>query len=258
MNPSSPTARSATIFGVRIHVITVCDLINYVMTSAAGTRPVLIEYANVRALNMAYRQPWLKEFLNQADLVFCDGVGVIIGARMLGHVIGLNHRMTCPDYIETLAGRCASEGRSLFLLAARPGIAEKAAVMLAAKFPALKVGQYHGYFDKSGPENEKVLELLDTFRPDVLYVGFGMPIQEKWIIDNRDRLHSKVIMPLGACLDFYTGESYRGPRWLTDIGLEWLGRLLTESPKRVWGRYIIGNPLFLLRVFKEKLIDRRV
>lgn len=250
------TLPTASVFGVRFHVITVCDLIGFAVKACSGSEVCIIGNVNVRALNLAYEVPWFKDFINRSQLVFCDGIGVVLGARLLGQNVAAQNRMTCPDYLEALAERCAEEGRTLFLLAGRLGIAEKAAKMLLDKHPNLTIGHHHGYFEKQGPQNETVLGILEKFKPDILYVGFGMPIQEKWILDNYDRLHSKVIMPLGACLDFYTGELYRGPRWMTDYGLEWLGRLFTESPKRVWGRYIIGNPLFLVRVIREKFIGR--
>jgi N-acetylglucosaminyldiphosphoundecaprenol N-acetyl-beta-D-mannosaminyltransferase len=240
----------ATIFGVRFHVLTVCDLIDFILRAAKGPGRVVVDYVNVRTLNLCYRDPWLRRFLNGCDLVFCDGIGVVLGARFLGFDLSKRHRMTCPDYLDTLAGRMAAEGRSLFLLAGNPGIAEKAAARLRERHPGLKVGHHHGFFDKTGPGNEAVISLLREFQPDVL---FGMPIQERWISENLDRTHSKIILSLGACLDFYTGEAFRGPRWMTEHGLEWLGRLVTESPKRVWGRYIVGNPLFLFRILLERL-----
>jgi N-acetylglucosaminyldiphosphoundecaprenol N-acetyl-beta-D-mannosaminyltransferase len=85
-----------------------------------------------------------------------------------------------------------------------------------------------------------------------LYVGFGMPLQEDWILRNIDQIDAKVFLPLGACLDFYTGNVYRGPRWMTNYGLEWLTRLVTE-PGRLWERYVIGNPLFFYRVLQERI-----
>jgi N-acetylglucosaminyldiphosphoundecaprenol N-acetyl-beta-D-mannosaminyltransferase len=257
VNPVSGQApRHAAIFGIRFSVLTVCELIDFVSESAAGSGRAIIDYVNVRSLNLAYADPWLKDFLNRCDLLFCDGIGVVIGANILGYRMGKKHRMTCPDFLDTLASRLAAESRSLYLLAGAPGVAAKAAELLAQKHPGLKVAHHHGYFKKTGPESEAVLAELERFRPDVLYVGFGMPVQERWIAENLDRLPAKVILPLGACLDFYTGMAYRGPRWMTDHGLEWLGRLFTESPKRVWGRYVIGNPLFLLRVLMEKLRGR--
>ena len=82
-----------------------------------------------------------------------------------------------------------------------------------------------------------------------------MPIQENWIRQNIDAIEAKVFLPLGACLDFYTGSVYRGPRWMTENGFEWLTRFFTE-PKRLWERYIVGNPLFFSRIFLQLLQKR--
>lgn len=79
-----------------------------------------------------------------------------------------------------------------------------------------------------------------------------MPLQERWIADNLDQLDARVFLPLGACLDFYTGNIYRGPRWMTDRGLEWLSRLFTE-PQRLWNRYLVGNTVFLVRILVARL-----
>ncbi|MUL34799.1 glycosyltransferase [Gloeocapsopsis sp. AAB1 = 1H9] len=207
---------------------------------------------NVKAMNLAYELDWYRDFINNSDLVFCDGFGVLLGAILLGYDVEPTHRMTCPDYIENLGLACEQQNVSLFLLAGKPGVAEKAITQLTTVAPKLQVQGYHGYFEKSGDENEQVIQMINAFNPGVLYVGFGMPLQEHWILHNIERINARVFLPLGACLDFYTGTVYRGPEWMTDRGLEWLTRLATE-PNRLWERYIIGNPLFFYRVFKERM-----
>ncbi len=127
--------------------------------------------------------------------------------------------MTCPDYIENFAKACEREGVSLFLLAGEPGTVDKAITKLKQIAPNLIVQGHHGYFEKSGSENEYVIEQINEFKPDILYVGFGMPLQEQWIKANFEKIETKVFLPLGACLDFYTNTVYRGPRWMTNIGL---------------------------------------
>ncbi|HBB33478.1 MAG TPA: glycosyltransferase [Cyanobacteria bacterium UBA8803] len=205
-------------------------------------------------MNLAYEQPWYQDFLNQCDLVFCDGFGVLLGAKALGYSVESVHRMTCPDYIENFALACEKADVPLFLLAGKPGVVDKAIEMFKAVAPKLRVQGHHGYFDKSGEENDKVIQKINEFKPGILYVGFGMPLQERWILDNINRLDVKVFLPLGACLDFYTGSVYRGPRWMTDRGLEWLTRFFTE-PQRLWERYVVGNPLFFYRVLQERLAE---
>jgi N-acetylglucosaminyldiphosphoundecaprenol N-acetyl-beta-D-mannosaminyltransferase len=101
-------------------------------------------------------------------------------------------------------------------------------------------------------ENREVVARINRAVPDILLVGFGMPLQEKWIAENRAGLDASVIMTVGAAFDYLAGEVRRAPRWATTRGLEWLGRLLVE-PHRLWRRYLIGNPLFFWRVFLQKL-----
>ena len=238
----------------RFHKLTVPDLIKYIVASAKKDQKTIVGNVNVRAMNFAYEIPWYAEFLNRANVVFCDGFGVLLGANLNGYSLQSKHRMTCPDYIEDLARACEQAEVSLFLLAGKPGVVEQAIDKLKIVAPELKVDGHYGYFKKSGNENQEVIERINRFKPDVLYVGFGMPLQERWIVDYFDQIETRVFLPLGACLDFYTGTVYRGPQWMTDRGLEWLTRLITE-PNRLWDRYIIGNPLFFYRLVKEKLLN---
>jgi N-acetylglucosaminyldiphosphoundecaprenol N-acetyl-beta-D-mannosaminyltransferase len=186
-------------------------------------------------------------------LVFCDGAGVMLGARLLGHHIP--ERITYADWIWQLAEFAEPRGFTFFFLGARPGVADKAAASLKARYPALRVvGTHHGYFDKTpgSAENEAVIEQINAVKPNILIVGFGMPLQERWLRDNWDHIDANVALTGGAVFDYVSGELQRAPRWMTDNGLEWLGRLLIE-PRRLWKRYLIGNPLFIWRVLKQRL-----
>jgi N-acetylglucosaminyldiphosphoundecaprenol N-acetyl-beta-D-mannosaminyltransferase len=240
------------ILNTRFHQVTVEDLIEYIVNAAHLDHQTIIGHANIRAMNFAQDLRWYQDFLNNADLVFCDGFGVLLGAKLCGHCVESKHRMTCPDYIETLAKACEATNTSLFLLAGRPGVVDRAIVKLQAIAPQLKIQGHHGHFDKTGPENDAVIEKINRFNPDVLYIGFGMPLQEQWILQNRDRVRTRVFLPLGACLDFYTNTIYRGPTWITSSGFEWLTRLLTE-PGRLWKRYLLGNLLFFYRLLMNRI-----
>jgi N-acetylglucosaminyldiphosphoundecaprenol N-acetyl-beta-D-mannosaminyltransferase len=242
--------KSINVLGVNFHKLDVKDLLHYVIVQANLPKKTVIGNVNVRAMNFAYELSWYQNFLNKSDLVFCDGFGVLLGANCCGHALNSTHRMTCPDFIEDLAQSCADSQTSIYLLAGKPGVVDQAIQKLTQITPGLRIRGHHGYFDKQGLENDWVIDEINQFKPDILYIGFGMPLQEKWIIDNMDRIDAKVFFPLGACLDFYTGSIYRGPKVMTDMGLEWLTRLVTE-PHRLWSRYIIGNPLFFYRIFKN-------
>jgi len=244
------------VLGVSIDRLTAKELIAYVVDEAAAGHRRLVANVNVKAMNLAHELPWFREFLGSADRVFCDGFGVLLAARLLGQHVRPDHRMTCPDLLRDLALRCARRGVRMYLLAGRPGVAQQTVERLEALSPLLQAKSHHGYFDRHGPDNDRVLDEICAFAPGVLFVGFGMPLQERWIRHNAHRLPACVILPIGACFDFYAGVTPRAPRWITNMGLEWAARLLTD-PRRLWRRYLLGNPQFLARVMASSWRRRR-
>ena len=257
---SGPDVRSAHdtvghvwLLGVRIHSLSLEQLLSTIECTILRDERAIIAYVNVHAINLAFDLAWFRAFLNRSELVFCDGVGVRWGVRLLGDRIP--HRFTPPDWVADLAETARRRDFTLFFLGARPGVAEKAAVQLERRFPGLRIaGTHHGYFDKApgSDENEAVIGRINAVQPNILILGFGMPLQERWLVENWDRIDANVALPAGALFDYVSGELPRAPRWMTEHGLEWLGRLLVE-PRRLWRRYLIGNPLFLWRVFKQRL-----
>ncbi len=241
------------IFGVGIDNLSLNALLKIIEKSIKSDQKCILNYVNIHALNLAHSTPWFRSFLNHSDIVFCDGFGAILGAWLTGQK--LEHRFTPPDWIDQLCELSSMEGFSLYLLGAQPGVAEKAANSLREKHPGCNIiGTYHGYFEKNigSPENEKVIKEINSLRPNILIVGFGMPMQEKWIQENFGRLDVNVFLPVGAALDYISGEVRRAPRWMTDHGLEWLGRLIIE-PRRLWKRYLIGIPVFFWCVLLQRL-----
>jgi N-acetylglucosaminyldiphosphoundecaprenol N-acetyl-beta-D-mannosaminyltransferase len=131
-------------------------------------------------------------------------------------------------------------------------VAERAAALLRARHPGLRTAAHHGYFLASPAEEAAAVAAVGAFRPGVLLVGLGMPIQERWLAGRRDELDAPVALTVGALFDYIAGAVPRGPRWLTDHGFEWLCRLRYE-PRRLWRRYLLGNPAFFLRILRQRL-----
>jgi N-acetylglucosaminyldiphosphoundecaprenol N-acetyl-beta-D-mannosaminyltransferase len=248
--------KRVNVLGVGVDPVNVAELHASILDIVRQGEHALVLHINVHGLNLCYRDPALRYFFNAAPVVFSDGAGVVLAARILGEY--LPERITYADWALQLAAFAESEGLSLFFLGARPGVAESAAARLKGRYPNLKIaGVHHGYFDQTAgaSENEAVLAKINATRPDVLLVGFGMPLQERWLMRNWKHLDAHVALTGGAVFDYVSGELKRGPRVLTDNGFEWLARLLIE-PGRLWRRYVIGNPLFLLRVLRQRLIGK--
>ncbi len=241
------------ILGVPVTPLRVADLHAWMDARLQSNQRAVIPNVNAHALNLAYAHPWLRDFFRRAPLVFCDGAGVILAARILGRRIP--ERITYADWMWQLAEHASARAYRLYFLGARPGVAEEAARALTRRFPALQVvGCQHGFFDRSpgSPENGRIVAEINRLNVDILVLGMGMPLQERWLMENWPNLTARLGLTGGAVFDYISGRVRRAPDWMNRRGLEWLGRLWIE-PARLWQRYLIGNPLFLLRVFAQRL-----
>ena len=186
--------------------------------------------------------------VNATDLVLPDGIGVIYGARILG--TPLKTKLPGIDFIQALMADMAKEGKSVFLLGAKPGVAEAAAEKLKAQYPGLAVvGTQDGYFKDDAP----VVEAVNAARPDLLLVCLGAPKQELWMQRNQSLLNVGLMAGLGGSLDVFAGNVRRAPKAFQRLGLEWLYRLMKE-PKRI-GR-MMKLPKFLFACIGKKLRGR--
>ena len=182
--------------------------------------------------------------VNGADLVLPDGIGVIKGAAMLG--TPLKEKTPGIEFAAHLMGRMAEEGLSLYLLGAKPGVAEQAAENLRKQYPGLRIaGTHDGYFRDDGP----VTEDIRRSGADAVFVCLGAPKQELWMEKNGAATGAKLLCGLGGSLDVFAGVVERAPKFWSDHGLEWFYRLCKE-PRRI-GR-MMKLPLFLVHVRREK------
>ena len=182
--------------------------------------------------------------VNGADLVLPDGIGIIKGAAMLG--TPLKEKTPGIEFAAHMMERMAGEGMSLYLLGAKPGIAEQAAEKLSAQYPGLKIaGTHDGYFKEDGP----VVEDIRQSGADRVFVCLGAPKQEFWMAKNGPATGARLLCGLGGSLDVFAGTVERAPKFFCDHGLERFYRLCKE-PKRI-GR-MMKLPLFLVHVKQEK------
>ncbi len=189
--------------------------------------------------NLAARQA-----VNRADLVLPDGIGIIKGARMLG--TPLKSRVPGIEFAAQLMEQMARQGLSLYLLGAKPGVAEAAGKKLAEKYPGLKIsGTHDGYFQEDAP----VIQAIRKSGADCVFVCLGAPKQELWMAKHGEATGAHLLCGLGGSLDIFAGVTERAPKFWSDHGLEWLYRLC-KDPRRI-GR-MMKLPLFLVHVRKEK------
>lgn len=197
------------------------------------------EIVEVCRENLAARQA-----VNASSLVLADGVGVVKGARMLG--TPLKGRVPGIEFAAGLMERMAREGLSLYLLGAKPGVAETAGRNLADKYPGLRIaGTGDGYFQ----DDDAAAEAVRKSGADCVFVCLGAPKQELWMAKHGEKTGARLLCGLGGSLDVFAGVVERAPKFWCDHGLEWFYRLCRD-PRRA-GR-ILKLPRFLLHVRKEK------
>ena len=211
--------------------------------------PTVIFTPNTKMLLQANASPAFLKILNSSSLNIPDGSGILIASRMLGG--NIKQRITGIDFAASLLALAEKRGYRVFLLGSERGVAKKAKKNLKISFPKLKIcGTHHGYFKKSGKENEKLLKKIRSAHPDILFVCLGSPIQEKWITKNARQISSlKLSIGLGGSLDVWAGKVSRAPKLIQIAGLEWLWRTIKE-PKRA--RIFFDIPVFLFKVRQSK------
>jgi N-acetylglucosaminyldiphosphoundecaprenol N-acetyl-beta-D-mannosaminyltransferase len=236
------------VLGVRIDSVDQAQLLQRSMEGVKQVGQMTITYVNAHCLNLAVGDGEYRRLLNQFDLVYSDGIGVVWAGKFLSgaHL----HKVTGRTWIDALCNRCSDDRISLYLLGGKPGVAKKAKTRLEGRYPNLLVaGACDGFFVEKS-EASLVNEIREK-RPDILLIGMGAPLQEQWIETHRSLIPVKVCWAVGALLDYAAGIEPPVPFWMEKLALEWLWRMMVD-PKHKWRRYLIGNPLFILRVFKEK------
>lgn len=229
------------ILGVPIDDLTMPEALDriagFIAAGRASGRVHQIATVNADFVVKSLQDPELRLLLQECDMATADGMPLVWGARLLG--VPLAGRVTGADLVPALAERAAQQGYSLYLLGAAPGIAAKAAQVLTAKYPALRIAGV------MSPPNQPVLDMshdivdqINAARPDILLVAFGNPKQEKWIGMHARDLQVPVAIGVGGTLDFIAGKTKRAPAWMQKSGLEWIYRLLQE-PRRLWKRYVV-------------------
>lgn len=237
------------LLGVEIDIITSTQINNEIDAICKQNKKEIIANSNINALNIAYSHVKMKYFLNRAAINFIDGDGINWGLKLTGQKTG--PKVTYDWWIWELGKFCSINKLSWYLLGATQKSIEKAVENINEKIPTLDIKGYHnGFFNRSGNENQKIIDDINSLEPNILITGMGMPIQEYWLIDNWAKLNVNVALTGGAVIDYLSGELLSTPAFFRKIQLEWFFRFV-QKPKYFFSRYVIGNPMFFYRLFKN-------
>lgn len=231
------------VLGVGFDNLTLEEAAEQGMALLCGEGTHYVVTPNPEIVEVCRQDPAALAAVNGASLVLPDGIGVVKGAAMLG--TPLKGRVPGIEFAARLLEKMAGEGMSLYLLGAKPGVAETAAERLREQHPGLRIaGTHDGYFREDGP----IVEEIRKSGADAVFVCLGAPKQELWMAKNGAATGAHLLCGLGGSLDVFAGTVQRAPKFWRDHGLEWFYRLCSD-PRRL-GR-MVKLPLFLVHVRRE-------
>ena len=239
------------IMGLRLHDLHRDAIAKRVIAAVNSDQKMLVVNANANLIVLSQTIGWMSALFSKADIAFCDGAGVQLAIRLLKGRAA--HRTTPPEWIGVVLEALGPKA-SIFWLGGSSEAVSEAAQLYEARYGVRTAGVQHGFFDmaKNSVENLALVARINSTAPSILLVNMGMPRQERWLWDNWDRLQTGVAITAGALVDHAAGRVSRPPRWVANLGIEWLVRLVQE-PKRLWRRYLLGLPVFGLYVLRYAL-----
>ena len=244
------------LFGIPIHNLTQKECVEGIIDRARTGTPGQVVTANLDFALQAWRDPEMHRILFDADLVVADGTPLVWFSRLFGP--NLKERVAGSDLVAPVARQASRHSLSLYGLGAAPGVADRAMRKLQQENPGLQVAGTHS--PPPAPlakmNHGEILKKLDVANPDILFVAYGAPKQEKWIRMHLPKWNVPVSIGVGATLDFLAGEHRRAPHWFQTMGLEWFWRMAHE-PKRLARRYLkdflfLGGMLARLAILRLK------
>jgi len=209
--------------------------------------PLIVTSANGQVLSLCARQAAIRDLFLQTDLIHADGMSLVFASRAFCKR-PLPERICTTDFFHDVAEVGQRRGARMFFLGGTQAVIEAAAQRMQAQYPNLKVvGCASGYARRAG-EEARVIDAINAAQPDILWIGLGVPLEQQFAVRNRDRLRGVgLIKTAGGLFDVLSGDKSRAPRWLINVGMEWVYRWYLE-PRRLAVRYLTTNPhaLYLL------------
>lgn len=244
-----------TILGVEINLLNMRQLNSIISEAVREDLKWVIGNHNLNSLYIFHHDRAMRDFYKIADYVHIDGMSLVFIGKLLKLPFKKEHRVTYADWVWVLMEQAVEKDWRILYLGAKPGVADKAAEILRDRYPGLEIDTEPGYFCVEN-ESHQIIDKIKLYKPNILMVGMGMPRQEKWIFDRINDIEANIILPCGACFSYIAQETPTPPRWMGQVGLEWLYRLAT-NPKRLWKRYLV-EPWFIAKLFLKDFTRRSV
>ena len=233
------------ILSVKVSLIDYEKLKSVIIETINNKTKIFITYTTANTLNLIYQYEGLKNIFNKFDIIHPDGIGVYLSSKFIYGKNGFKNRFTGSDFYPVLIEAGIKNKWSFFLF----GDTEKTLLEAIKKNNTLNICGYQNGYDYI---EEKLVEKINSSTPDILIVGLGCPKQEELVFKYKDQINAKIILAVGDGIKVFAGTKRRGANFLRLLGFEWFVRLIT-NPKKYWKRYILGIPLFVIRIIKFKL-----
>lgn len=238
-----------SILGFRFHPMDKDEVLGSICQHVRSQSRMVMGNLNLHGMALMYKSGRMKRLLSAPEtLVMIDGMPIIWLARLLGKRVSRSQRMTSLDYFDEMFRLGVREGWRFDYVGSTPQVLKDGIEVLRKRIPGLDIEGYDGYFDikdaSAGSRQAEILDWLRTRNSDVLIVGMGMPRQEEWLDAIRDKIPTRVLIPVGAYLEYQVGSLPLPPRWMGQLGVEWAFRLVT-APRRLAYRYLV-EPFYLL------------
>lgn len=203
---------------------------------------------NALKVNLMNENAELQKIVNSCPLINADGASIIWAAKKLG--IPLKERVAGIDLFENLVKMAAEKGYKIYLFGAKEEVVQKVKKIFEEQYPSLQiVGVRNGYFTED--DEPEIVKKMAESGADMMFVAFSSPKKEFWVNKYLNDLHIPFVMGVGGSFDVVADVTARAPKWMQDHGLEWFYRFIQE-PRRLWGRYVIGNCKFVAYTYKIK------
>ena len=238
---------TCNILGVPINNVNLNEALNLVLLYLEENEKRMIFTPNPEFVINALEDKEFMEILNKSNLNIPDGIGIVIGAKILGY--NMKERVPGYDLTQKIFSKIKNTNKTVYFLGASEETITLAKKMMEQKYKGLKiVGTHKGYFKDN--EGNIIIDEINKVSPDLLLVGLGSPRQEKWIYNNKEKLNVKVMIGVGGSFDVMSGNVKRAPKIFIKLNLEWFYRLITQ-PTRF--KRMLKLPLFIIKVLKYKI-----